>query len=105
MLRTLESDWGFHFTADRMKQEKNQDRQSIAYQIESWERLDKNIRKWLETWCQDFTTFGQIGNSYPKGSQEFMDELRERQDGKLIEKQRKAVGILFEMVAKEENGM
>ena len=102
-----------HFNVDRaeMAQEQNnQDTATIATtvtmnEIQKWmseSTFDAEIRQQIGIFCAGYKTFKQIAKAYPKGSGEFLEELKGNQNDKLIGNQRVAVGILFEKIEQSE---
>ena len=88
------------------QEQKNQDIATIATtvtmnEIQEWmskSTLDAEIRQQIGIFCTRYKTFKQIAKAYPKGSGEFLEELKDKQNNKLSELQRAAVGILFEKI-------
>ena len=64
--------------------------------------FDADVHQWLGIFCQGYSTFKQIAKAYPQGSVEFLGELKDKQNDKLIGNQRQAVGILFEKIEQSE---
>ena len=74
-------------------------------EIEKWmseSTFDTEIRQQIGIFCTGYKTFTQIAKAYPKGSGEFLQELKDKQNDKLIGNQRVAVGILFEKIEQSE---
>ena len=74
-------------------------------EIQNWlseSTFDEDIRQRIGIFCKGYSTFKQIGKAYPKGSGEFLEELKDKQNDKLIGTQRVAVGILFEKIEQSE---
>ena len=78
-------------------------------EIQKWlseSTFDADVRQWFGIFCDGYSTFKQIAKAYPQGSREFLGELKDKQDDKLIGNQRQAVGILFEKIEQsEQSGM
>ena len=69
--------------------------------IQDWvskSTFDAEIREQIGIFCNGFETFTQIAKAYPNGSGEFLEELKDKQNNKLIGNQRVVVGILFEKI-------
>ena len=92
------------------QEQQNQDATNITTtttmnQIQKWlseSTFDADVHQWIGIFCEDYSTFNQIATAYPKGSGELLDELKDKQNNKLIGKQRVAVGKLFAKIEQSE---
>ena len=82
------------------QEQKNEDTTTMTTmnEIQKWlpeSTFDADVRELIGIFCKGYSTFTEIANAYPKGSVEFLEELKDKQNDKLIGNQRQAVGILF----------